>query len=245
MATLAELVPRPWKSSCFLGVACTRICDCGDTCFAFEVDTKACVTAGQEHWVPEVQGSVRCSAWGIHQVGGQGGVMSISDSSVSPLLQWLQNSIASAGLAVGNQSSCGSCGSSSGTDSTQTFQQTLQMLSNQAAQPTELQQPSGANGTHGHHHHHQHSGGGNDDHGNGSFISQLAQSIINDLQQPDGTEISSSVGSSITPNTGRSSFIDGLAGAIANDLLSKYQQGTGSGPIPSSSSASNQVSAIA
>ena len=173
--------------------------------------------------------------------------MSISNINSSPVFQWFQQSLSTAGLTVGNQSSSASNDTQSGTNTILPFQQALQMLTSQTAQPTDPQQLLNVNGTQGqhHHHHHHHSGGESKDHGNGSFIDQLAQSILSDLQQTDDTGASSATSSSSAPNGSGESFIDGLAGAIANNLPAKYHQATDSSQAPLSTSPPTQVSAVA
>lgn len=158
-----------------------------------------------------------------------GGSMSISSINSSPVLQWLQNSLSTAGLTVGNQSSRGSGDSQSASSAISLFQQALQLMTNQTASPTDASQSLNVNGTQGmhHHHHHGHSGGGSNDLGHGSFIDQPAQSILSDLQQTDETGASSPTSSS---------------SAIANNLLAKYQQATDSSQA---SSPLTQVNSIA
>lgn len=170
--------------------------------------------------------------------------MSISSISSSPILQWLQNSLSAAGLSGNSQPAGADCGSVSDGASISLFQQALQVITNQTTQPTDAPQSLNVNGTQGHHHHH-HSEEQSNDPGNGSFINQLAQSILSDLQQTDEPGASSTTGSSSAPNGGSVSFIDGLAGAIANNLIAKYQQTTDSSPTPSSTSSPSQVSAVA
>lgn len=173
--------------------------------------------------------------------------MSISGINSFSTLQWLQSSLSAAGLTVGNQSSAASCGPQSGSDAISLFQQALQVIPNQTATPTDSQQSLSVNGTQGqHHHHHHHSGGERNDQGNGAFIDQLAQLIVSDLQQTDGTGTAPTAGSSSASsasNGSGGSFIDGLASAIANNLA-HYQQAMNSSPAPSSSP-SPQVNAIA
>jgi hypothetical protein len=155
--------------------------------------------------------------------------MSISSINSSPVLQWLQNSLSTAGLTVGNQSSRGYCDSQSAGSAISLFQQALQVMTNQTELPTDASQSLNVNGTEGqhHHHHHGHSGGGSNDPGHGSFIDQPAQSILSDLQQTDETGASSPTSSS---------------SAIANNLLAKYQQATDSSQA---SSPLTQVNSIA
>ena len=173
--------------------------------------------------------------------------MSISNINSSPVLQWFQQSLSTAGLTVDNQSSSASNDTQSGTNTISPFQQALQMLTSQTAQPTDPQQSLNVNGTQGQHHHrhHHHSGGESKDQGNGSFINQLAQSMLSDLQQTDDTGASSATSSSSAPNGSGESFIDGLAGAIANNLPAKYHQATDSSQAPLSTRPSTQVSAVA
>jgi hypothetical protein len=170
--------------------------------------------------------------------------MSISSINSSPVLQWLQNSLSTAGLTVGNQSSRGSGDSQSASSAISLFQQALQVMTNQTASPTDASQSLNVNGTQGqhHHHHHGHSGGGSNDPGHGSFIDQPAQSILSDLQQTDETGASSPTSSSSAVSGDGVSFIDGLASAIANNLLAKYQQATDSSQA---SSPLTQVNSIA
>src|SRR6185437_8922775 len=139
--------------------------------------------------------------------------MSISSINSSPVLQWLQNSLSTAGLTVGNQSSRGSCDSQSAGSAISLFQQALQVMTNQTALPTDASQSLNVNGTQGqhHHHHHRHSGGGSNDLGHGAFIDQSAQSILSDLQQTDETGASSPTSSSSAVSGDGVSFIDGLA----------------------------------
>lgn len=150
--------------------------------------------------------------------------MSVSNISSTPVFQWLQQSLSATGLTVGNQSFRGSCDSQSASDVGSLFQQTLQMMTNQTAPPTDAPQSLTVNGTQGqhHHHHHRHSGENNDP-GNGSFIDQLAQSILSDLQQGNEPAASSPSAS----NGSGESFIDGFGSAIAN-VLAQYHQATDS-----------------
>lgn len=168
--------------------------------------------------------------------------MSISSINSSPVLQWLQNSLSTAGLTVGNQSSPGSCDSQSAGSVISLFQQALQVMTNQTAPPTDASQSLSVNGTEGqhHHHHHRHSGGESNDLENGSFI-DLAQSILSDLQQTDGTGTSSPTSSSSALSGNGVSFIDGLASAIAGNLLDKYQQATDSSHASSPSTRMNSM----
>jgi hypothetical protein len=117
-------------------------------------------------------------------------------------------------------------------------------MTNQTASPTDASQSLNVNGTQGmhHHHHHGHSGGGSNDLGHGAFIDQSAQSILSDLQQTDETGASSPTSSSSAVSGDGVSFIDGLASAIANNLLAKYQQATDSSQA---SSPLTQVNSIA
>lgn len=141
----------------------------------------------------------------------QGGSMSISISEISssPALQWLQNSLSATGISGNPQTA----GASSGSP----FQQALQAITNQTALPTDVSQSLSVNGAQGqHHHHHRYGGGESSNQGNGSFMNQLAQSILSDLQQADDTGASSATSSSSTSNGSGESFIDGLANAIAN-----------------------------
>ena len=155
--------------------------------------------------------------------------MSISSINSSPVLQWLQNSLSTAGLTVGNQSSRGSCDAQSASNAISLFQQAMQIMTNQTAPPADAAQSLNVNGTQGQHHHrhHRHSGGGSNDLGNGSFIDQLAQSILSNLQQTDETGASSPTSSSSAFNGNGVSFSDGLASAIANNLLSQIPTGDG------------------
>lgn len=166
--------------------------------------------------------------------------MSISTSEISssPALQWLHNSISAAGLSGNPQPA----GASSGSP----FQQALQAITNQTALPTDASQSLSVNGTQGqHHHHHRHGGGESHNQGNGSFMDQLVQSILSDLQQTDDAGASSAPSSSSTSNGSGESFIGGLANAIANTVLAKYHQATDSSQAPSSTSSPPQVSAVA
>ncbi len=171
--------------------------------------------------------------------------MSLSGINSSPMLQWLQQSLSSADLASGTQAASASCGSSSASDPSSLFQQALQALTSQTASSTDPQPALSVNGTQGQHHHHHHHGGQSSGQGDSSFIDQLAQSILGDLQQTDSAASSSSTDSASAPNATGGSFIDGLASAIANDLLTRYQQTTGGNPASSLTNSTNQVSAIA
>ena len=170
--------------------------------------------------------------------------MSVSGVGSSPLLQWLQNYLSPAGSAANSSSSSASRGCQSTGDTTSISQQAVQLNATQAGQLTDPSQPSDVNGSQGHHHHHHHHGGGQGNgQGNGSFIDQLAQSIVTDLQQATASGASSessTAGASGSTSTG-GSFIDKLASTIANDLLAQYQQSTGSASTPST----RQVNAVA
>lgn len=172
--------------------------------------------------------------------------MSISDITPAPVLQWLQNSLSGAGLTVGNPSSSTSGEFQPGSDSISPFQQALQMLTNQTAPPTDSPSSLSTNGAQGtHHHHHHHGGGEGNNQGTEAFINQLAQSIITDLQQTDGTDTAPDPSSSSASSISGMSSIDGLESAIANSLLTQYQQATNSSPTPSSTNSSTPVNAIA
>jgi hypothetical protein len=173
--------------------------------------------------------------------------MSISSITSSPVLQWLQQSLSTAGLTVGNQSSRASTDAQSGSDAISSFQQALQMLTSLTAPSTDAQQSLSANGAQGmhHRHHHHYNGGEEHDRGNGPFIDQLAQSILSDLQQTDDTGGSSATSSSSASTDSDASFIDGFASAIANNVLAQYHQATDSSQAPSSISSPSQVSAVA
>ena len=165
--------------------------------------------------------------------------MSVSGVGSSPVLQWLQSYLSKAGPATGSQSSCG-CPSSS--DTTSISQQAVQLNASQALQPSDPTQMSGVNGSQGHHHHHHHGGG----QGGKSFMDQLGQSIIDDLQKAAGGGVASGSGSSdatTQASTNGGSFIDQLASKIANDLLAKYQQASGPAGTSSQSGTGNQMNA--
>lgn len=168
--------------------------------------------------------------------------MSVSGVGSSPVLQWLQNYVSSAGSATGSQSSCG-CQPVN--DTTSISQEAVQLNANQASQASDPSQASGVNGSQGHRHHHRHHHGGGQ--GGNSFVDQLAQSIVTDLQNATGSGVASGSGSSdatAQASANGGSFIDNLASAIANDLLAKYQQASGSAGTSSPSSTVNQVNAI-
>lgn len=168
--------------------------------------------------------------------------MSVSGVGSSPVLQWLQSYLSKAGPATGSQSCCG-CQSSS--DTTSISQEAVQLNASQASQTPDLSQASGVNGAQGHHGHHHHHDGGQ---GGSSFIDQLAQSIIADLQSATGSGATSGAGSSdatAQASTNGGSFLDKLASKIAEDLLAKYQQAGGPAGTSSQSSTGNQVNAIA
>ena len=167
--------------------------------------------------------------------------MSVAGIGSSPILQWLQTALSSAGSATGSPPSCG-CQSSS-TDTASISQQAVQLNANQTSQAADPSQTSGVYGPQGHHHRHHHRADG---HGGGSSIDQLAQSIVTDLQKATGSGASVGSGSSTTGSASTSatggSFIDKLASEIANDLLAQYQQATG---LTSQSSTTNQVNVTA
>lgn len=168
--------------------------------------------------------------------------MSISSINSSTLFQLIQNSLSAAGLAVGNQSSSPSTDAQSGNTTISPFQQALQTLTSPIAQPPDSQQSLSINGTQRTPHHHHHHSGGEGNQGNEGFIDQLAQSLINDLQQIDGTADSSIAPSSNDPTGNGLSFLDGLTSALANSSLTQYQSAT---DAPQASSSSPQVNAIA
>ena len=168
--------------------------------------------------------------------------MSVSSVGSPPVLQWLQSYISKAGPATGNQSSCG-CQPAS--DTTSISQDAVQLNASQALQTSDPSQTSGINGPQGHHGHHHHHGGGQ---GGSSFMDQLAQSIIADLQSATGSGATSGAGSSnataqASANSG--SFLDKLASKIAGDLLTTYQQASGAAGTSAQSSTGNQVNATA
>ncbi len=169
--------------------------------------------------------------------------MSVSGVGSSPVLQWLQNYLSSAGSATGGQSSCG-CQAPS--DTTSISQQAIQLNASQASQSTDPSQTAGVNGSQGRHHHHHHHGGRQ---GGQSFVDQLAQSIVTDLQNASASGASAGSGSSTTGSSSSSgsggSFIDKLASDIANDLLAQYQQATGTTTSTTPTSPTSQVNAIA
>lgn len=168
--------------------------------------------------------------------------MSISSINSSTLFQWLQGSLSAAGLTVGNQSSSPSNDAQSGSNTILPFQQALQTLTSQTAQPAAPQQSFSTNGAQETHHHPRHHSGGEGNQGNEGFIDQLAQSIVNDLQQIDGAGDSSTASSSNDSTSNDMSFLDGLTSALANNSLTQYRQATDASPAPSPSS---QVNAIA
>lgn len=160
--------------------------------------------------------------------------MSVSGVGSSPALQWLQDSLTSrAGSAAGGQSSCGA---QSSPDTTSISQQALQLNAAQASQTVDPSQASGVAGAQGHHHHHHRHGGGQGAGGQGgnSFVDQLAQSIVTDLQKATGSDTASGSAATTAQAGGNGgSFIDKLASAIANDLLAKYQASGSNGTIAS------------
>jgi hypothetical protein len=166
--------------------------------------------------------------------------MSVSGIGTSSVLQWFQNYLTSAGSATGSQSSCG-CQPSG--DTTSISQQAVQLNASQASQPTDPAQTPGISGTQKHHHHRHHHGGGQDGH---SFVDQLAQSIVSDLQNATGAGATSGAAApSAQAGATGGSFIDKLASEITNDLLATYQQAGGSTGTPSQSGSVNQVNTIA
>ena len=125
------------------------------------------------------------------------------------------------------------CGSASGGVAISVFQQALQMMTNQTTQPTDASQALNVYGTQGQHphHHHRHSTGSND-HGDESFIDQLAQSLLNDLQQGDASAAASPTGAPNAPNESDTSFINGLASAIATNVFTHYHQASDASQTP-------------
>ena len=97
----------------------------------------------------------------------------------------------------------------------------------------------------GRHHGHHHHGGGQS---GSSFMGQLAQSIITDIQKATGSGATSGAGSSdasAQASTNGDSFLDKLASKIAGDLLTTYQQAGGAAGTSAQSSTGNQVNATA
>jgi hypothetical protein len=162
------------------------------------------------------------------------------------MLQWLQNYLSSAGSAGGSPSSSAPSSTQSTTDTASISQQAVQLNADSTESvpdPSQLPDLSQLRAHHPHHHHH----GG--EHGQsqegGSFIDQLAKSIVTNLQQATGSDASSQSNPSTESNGNDDSFLEKLATAISNDLLAKYQQSTGSESTASSTGDTNQVSAIA
>ncbi len=172
--------------------------------------------------------------------------MSITSVASSPALQWVQNYLSAAGASTGKQSSCG-CQPSG--DTTSISPEAAQLNASQTSQSADQSQTSGVSRSQGHHRHHHHQGGGQ---GGSSFVDQLAQSIVTDLQQATGSGATAGSGTSSTAAATSSttsaaggSFIDKLASSIANDLLTAYQQATGSSATSSSANTTSQVSSVA
>lgn len=94
-------------------------------------------------------------------------------------------------------------------------------------------------------HHRHHSEEQSNDPENRSFIDQLAQSILSNLQQTDETAASSPADSSSPPNGSGVSSIDGLTNIIADNLLAKYLQASDTSLALSSTSPPTQVNTIA
>lgn len=167
--------------------------------------------------------------------------MSVSSVGSSSVLQWLQSYLTKAGPATGPQSSCASTPSS---DTTSISQEALQLNASQASQTPGLSQNSTVKGLQGHYGHHRHGGG----QGGSSFMDQLAQSIITDLQNSAGNGATSGSGSSdatAQASTNGSSFIDKLASKISQDLLAKYQEASGLTGATAQSGTGSQVNATA
>ncbi len=173
--------------------------------------------------------------------------MSVSSVGTSPMLQWLQNYLSSAGSASSTQSSSPSCGTQSTSDMASISQQAVELNADsteQGADPSQPPDPSTVRAHHAHHHHH-HGDEQGQSQGDGSFIDQLAKSIVTNLQQATGSDTSSESNTSTDANGNEDSFLEKLATAISNDLLAKYQQSTGSESTTSSTGDTNQVNAIA
>jgi len=172
--------------------------------------------------------------------------MSVSGVESSPVLQWLQTYLSRGGSNTASPCSCPSTGSQPSGDTASISQQALQLNALQTAQSTDPSQASGTTGAQGHHHrHHHHHGGQGNGQQSGSFIDRLAQSIVTDLQQANGSETSSQSSTSAGSSGNNGSFIDKLASAIANNLLAQYQQSTGSTTSTSPTGPTNQVNAVA
>lgn len=171
--------------------------------------------------------------------------MSVSAVDSSPLLQWLQNYLSSAGSAGGSPPSSAPSSTQSTTDTASISQQAVQLNTDPTASvpdPSPLPDLSQLRAHHPHHHHH---GGEQDQHPEGgSFIDQLAKSIVTNLQQATGSDASSQSNPSTGSYGNQDSFVEKLATAISNDLLAKYQQSTGSASATSSIGETNQVNTI-
>jgi len=162
--------------------------------------------------------------------------MSVSSIDSSPTLQWLQSYLSGSGPATEKPLSCGAQFSS---DTTSISQEAVQLNASQTLQAPDPSRASGVNGSQGHHHHHHYGGG----QGANSFVQQLGQSIVADLQNATGGGVASgSEASAATAQTSANggSFIDKLAGVIASDLVT-----SGSAGSSSQSSKGNQVNATA
>jgi len=162
------------------------------------------------------------------------------------MLQWLQNYLSSAGSAGSCQSASTSCDTPSTSDTASISQQAVQMNADPTEQGPDSSQLPDLSTLRAHHsHHHHHDGEQGQSQEDGSFIDQLAKSIVTNLQQGTGSDGSSELNTSTDSNENKDSLVEKLATAISNDLLAKYQQATGSQSTTSSTGDTNQVNAIA
>ncbi len=171
--------------------------------------------------------------------------MSVSSVGTSPMLQWLQSYLSSAGSVSSNQSCNASCGAQSMSDTASISQQAVELNADQTeplSDPSQLPDLSTLRAHHTHHHHHGDEQGLNQD--DGSFMDQLAKSIVPDLQQPAGSDASSESNAPTDSQGNEGSFLDRLAHAIANDLIAQYQQSPGSDSTRSSTGDTSQVNAV-
>lgn len=122
---------------------------------------------------------------------------------------------------------------------------TAPLTNNPALQTGDTAQSSNVNQCHRHHHHrHGHEGMSQD---GASFIDRLAQSIVADLTDAQGTTPATATSGSPTSvapaQASDGSLIDKLASAIAKQLLAQYQ--ISSGPTSGVPSTPSQVKAVA
>jgi len=164
--------------------------------------------------------------------------MSISAIGSSPTIQWIQQLLMSGAQSALPQSRSSSTSATS--DSMSISQEAIQLNATQSTQAQGTDQSTIRGAHHGHHRH----GGGQDGQ---SPLSQLAQDIVNDLQEAGTNGAATNMGNTLTSGasgTNGGSFIQQLANQITANLLAAYGQPTVVTTPPPTTVAS-QVSAIA